>query len=370
MKKILFFAVLSIVAAFVALNFYNVPIRLIPYPYVIQDNTQPPHRAENSTILVVGDRLAHSLDIFTQQIKEQVFKSKNTPFKIFNWAKDNEGLHRTISKLKKLKKLPSLVIYFGGSQEYFEQKFSLDDHDIILGNFKKYENPYIQTALLIAPWISKFIYKNEDLKYLSSTIKGQDLDLNTQDSIYFNQLLFKIYESELAELFQLSIDKKFKLLVIIPPINLDVPIRNNCLSAPVKAEKATQIKIEELLRKNLFQQAYTEAVILNDQNKTSAYNHQLLGKSLKGLGKTPEAIAQLEQATVYDCDFWRGNLVMNSILKKQIKSYGVSNIDFHQYLLKFYNKNLLFFDPVFPQRIFYNRFISRLTKKIQVILEI
>ncbi len=370
MKKFILLPLFFGLLAYVTLRLLNSPTRIIPYPYIISSTIDIPEEVELSTLLVVGDRLGKSLSFFAERIREQVFKTTDSSFTMFNWAEDGEGLHRTIAKLKSLDVYPSLVIYFGGSQEFQEKKFNLKDKKIISKNFKRYDNSILLTSIFIVPQLSKAIYLPETLTFLPKKIKTQTLELNSKNTIEFNKILFKLYQTELAELFQLATDKNFKLLVIIPPLNIDVPIRNNCLASSFTEEKKSQKHIQNLINKDLLQEAYSEALVLTDKDKTNGHNHQLLGFVLREQGKIKDAIKQLEQATIYDCDYWRGSIVMNSILETQVKSYGIPSINFHTYLLKYYNTNLLFFDSIFPQRIYYDKFILGLSKKIQGILGI
>ena len=66
--------------------------------------------------------MGSALQRFLPEMIERLSKDLNEPIKIYNWSKPNEGLHRTISKLKSLKKLPPMVIFHGASQEFFEKK--------------------------------------------------------------------------------------------------------------------------------------------------------------------------------------------------------------------------------------------------------
>ncbi len=371
MKFFLIITTISITLILGVLNLLSAPTRIIPYPYYFKGNAIIPPKVQESTILIVGDRLAQSLKIFEQQLREEIMPQASDKIKIYNWSADGEGLHRTIQKLTQLDKYPPLVIYFGSSQEFIEQKWHLSDYDNIIDNFKRYNNAKILTSILIYPPLSKILYHQEQRVALDiNNITKQRLKLTPKQFIKNNILLFKLFETEIDQLFQLSLDKQFKLLVIIPPLNLDIPIQNNCLGPLTPEDRNSTKKIQNLLSKGEYQTAYNEALILFDRQPNNGWVEQLLAMTLKGLGKTKQAIYHLQKATTLDCDYWRGTQVFNAILRKKSNAYGINFLDFDRYLLKYYGKNLLFFDSIYPQRIFYEKFIKQLAQQAQMLLQI
>ena len=111
-------------------------------PYVLRANyTLEAQKAEKSSILIVGDRLGVKLASFMDTLVEETKENLGEPLRVYNWARKGEGLHRTLAKMKFLKRLPDVIVYHGGSEEFFEQRARTTSYRAILNNYKAHQDP-------------------------------------------------------------------------------------------------------------------------------------------------------------------------------------------------------------------------------------
>ena len=343
----------------------QIPSRITPFPYVINYKEAVPAEAENANVLIVGDRLAHSLNNFNDILIEKVSSSLSKPIKIFNWGTKGEGAHRTLHKLKQMKQIPRLVIYYGGSEEFNENRANITDHHSILRNFEIFKNDVKLTAITIFPFLSRLIYQSHNIVYLNKKIISQKKIWPLKKMIIIKELIYKIYKQETLEIIKYSQEKDFHLIVIIPPHNLEVPVQKVCPSTTSGQTVVEQNEVSSLLNEGDFKSAYNEALILTNQSPFNARNHYLLGMTSKKIGKLQEAIESLKKASIYDCELWRGTPILNKILKQNIQKTGVNYIDFNQQIQSNFSKNILFFDEIYPQHIFYEKLLKTLKEKIK-----
>ncbi len=139
-------------------------ILITPFPYSFNTNAEKALESElesagSAKILIVGDKMGANLSVYTPELALELAKNFKSPPVIFNWSKPNEGLHRTLFKLKSLKKLPSIIIYHGASSELFEKTFNVQDAKAIEKNFATYDDEKIISLIITFPWLSKILYK-------------------------------------------------------------------------------------------------------------------------------------------------------------------------------------------------------------------
>ncbi len=157
MKKILIFGLLALIigsGAFLANRYANNPTSVAPYPYSFAENAQkevpidaPIHYCWRPN----GRQVASFSKIMAAKISENLSR----PIKIQSIAAKGEGLHRTLHKIKNLKKLPLIIIYFGGSEERSELKFKTRDIPAIKENIDIFQDDTAQTAMMIWPPLSR-----------------------------------------------------------------------------------------------------------------------------------------------------------------------------------------------------------------------
>lgn len=347
---------------------------LTPFPYSFNTNAQKSIESElaeagSAKILIVGDRMGENLKTYTPELLEELGKSFSKPPKIYNWARPHEGLHRTLFKLKSLKKLPSIIIYHGASSELYEQKFDLHDAGAISKNFQTYDDEKMISLIITFPWLSKVLYKK--MQYFDLGVTKEYKNLNDGSSkMTEKEISFKLFDYELRELVDLIKDKKSNLILITTPLNLEIAPKEICAQSTSNTIIEVQQSIESLLKEGNFKTAYPKALELSNETYSNALSFYLLGKASMGLGEIAKAREALQKASVFDCANWRGNAVYNAIMKTEAKKRQIELIDFDQFMASSLSKEGLFIDEYFPQNIFYQSMISELKDSLKKILSV
>ena len=229
LKKLLIFTLLVLVSASAYLYWdYSGKRTLItPYPYAFlnsftkkytTDHANEIKEAEFAKILIVGDRMGKTLDPYLQNLQDQFKDSFKSPPTIFNWSADNESLFRTIKKLKMLKKLPPIIIYFGASSELTEKRFDVRDKKNIFKNFKTFDDEKLISLIITFPWMSKILYKDIRYQNLGEYTEYKSL-LAASQKLDEKEIAFKLFEYEMRELIEMVKDKKSNLVLMTTPVN-------------------------------------------------------------------------------------------------------------------------------------------------------
>lgn len=375
-KKILIlFSILVIsLGAFLFWTFSGHKTLITPFPYSFTPNAQLTTEkelalAENAKILIIGDQMGEVLSKYTPDLIDDLAKSFKNPPKIYNWSKPHEGLHRTLQKIKLMKKLPLIIIYHGASSELFEKKFDVTDKEAIFKNFSKFDDDKMISLIITFPWLSKIIYKNMNYFELGPMIEYQNRLPGTQ-KIIEKEVSFKLFDYELREMIDVIKDKKSNLVLVTTPINLEVRPHETCSHSTSNDIIELQQVIEELLKEGNYKQAYPKALELSNETYSNAQSFFLLGKASLGLGNLAFARETLTKASVFDCANWRGSGVYNSIIKSQAKKRQVTLIDFDQFMTSSLSKEGLFMDDIFPQNVFYQTMFLELKDNVKKILSV
>ncbi|MDO9183492.1 MAG: tetratricopeptide repeat protein [Bacteriovorax sp.] len=377
MIKKFFIILLLLVLSAIAYMYWGYSAKetlIIPYPFSFTPTaqlglTQEINQAQAAKILIVGDRMGESLSQYVPELSEELAKSfKRAPI-IYNWSKTHEGLHRTLYKLKSLKKLPSIIIYHGASSELFEKTFAISDKNAILKNFSLYDDERIISLIITFPWLSKIFYRK--MQYIKlGVIKEYQNRLPSTDKILEKEVSFKLFEYEMRELINLAKDNKSNLILITTPINLEAKPHDICSHSTTNGVIEQQQLIEALLKEGNFKQAYPKALELSNETFSNAQSFYLLGKSAMGLGDLALARSAFQKAVIFDCATWRGNAVYNAIMKNEAKNHQIPLIDFDLYMSSALSKDGLFIDEIFPQNLFYQTMIEELKETLKKILSV
>ena len=347
---------------------------ITPYPYSFNANAASAiaseiKEVEAAKILIVGDRMALALNNYTAGIEAELAPNFKIAPKIYNWAKPHEGLHRTLFKLKSLKKFPPIIIYHGASSELFEKTFSVTDKNAIIKNFTIFDDEKMISLIITFPWISKVLYKKMDYFELGA-IKEYQNHLPGMDKMNEKEIAFKLFDYEMRELSELIKDKKSNLILITTPLNLEIPPKEICTGTTTNTVIEVQQEIEDLINLGNFKKAYPEALELSNETLSNSKSFYLLGKAAMGLGDLKTAREALQKASVFDCANWRGNAIYNAILKSTAKRKQLPIIDFDQLMASSLSKDGLFNDEIFPQNLFYQSMIQELKETLKKILSV
>lgn len=347
---------------------------ITPYPYSFNLNAKNAIESEmkaasGAKILIVGDRMGVNLSVYTPGIIDELAQSFKTPPVIYNWSRPHEGLHRTLFKLKSLKKLPSIIIYHGASSELYEKTFSMADSAAITKNFATYDDEKMISLIITFPWLSKWLYKKMDYYELGALKEYKNL-LSGNDRMLEKEISFKLFDYETRELIDLVKEKKSNLILITTPLNLEAGPQETCPQSTTNTVIEVQQEIEEMIKNGEFKSAYPKILELSNETYSNALSFYLLGKTSMGLGDLTAARTALQKATIFDCANWRGNAVYNAILVANAKKRQVTLIDFDQLMASSLSQDGLFSDDIFPQNIFYQKMIAELQVNLKKILSV
>ncbi len=341
------------------------PVMISPFSYSVEKiNLLGINEAEKADILIVGDRLGANLNNYLDGLKFDLKEEFKRELKIYNWSVDGEGLHRTLHKIKALKKLPPLILYHGGSQEWIEKKFNPNDKERILFNFKMFHDEKIISLIITFPDLSRLFYKPVThyplLNLRPSKTSYTDTNFDKKEIEYL------YYQEEMHEFLDYIKQKKSSPILLTTPINILIPPREACSNTSTNMIVEIQQEIEGLITEGNFKMAYSKAIELEKESLSNAKTFFLLGISAKANNDLKVAKDALTRANVYDCFNWRGNSVFNSILKKKAHDFQVEVIDFD---LITSNSILageeVFFDEIYPQNLYY----SNLMKDLAIVLK-
>ncbi|MFI5391813.1 MAG: hypothetical protein ACHQYQ_10665, partial [Bacteriovoracales bacterium] len=200
------------------------PSTLYPYPYTFGNISYPDkNRAENCDILIVGDRMAIGLENLKPSLIKILSEEFSPNIDIFNWAEENEGLHRTLNKLSSLKKYPKIILYQGASQEFYEKKFELEQAETLSKNLKNYRDAQKISLIMAFPPTSKFIYSLENLVEIGPILKRNGEEKAAEKMQETFEMEYKIFELEMDNFANLAKEKNFFLFLLTTPINTIIP---------------------------------------------------------------------------------------------------------------------------------------------------
>lgn len=374
MKKLVLF-ILIIFISFLAFKLYIIfdrPIRTSPYSYKISIDYKKHginiKEIETAQILFVGDQLCKSLERFFPTIVEKLSTNLKDAISIQSLCSPQEGIHRTIDRLKALKKLPPIVVYLGGSEENIEQKFEIKDYLKIKRNWDKFSDKKLETILTVAPIASKLIYNKETIIQLNDQIKIQKLELDNSAQMYFQELRYRIFAQEFLDFSKLIREKNSELIVILPPINLELTPKIVCDNSISSSIISTQKEIQNLLQNDFFKEALDKSLTLVNSSLGNAKSYYLLGLCQIKAGNFIEANNAFEMSSAYDCDPNRVNKVIHSIIEKTTLDKNITTIDFNRVVASSLGENTLFIDEIHPQDIYYQQAINGLIEKIKKIM--
>ncbi|OUR97198.1 hypothetical protein A9Q84_12795 [Halobacteriovorax marinus] len=370
--SILFLLLLLGTGTFVYLKFKTTPTTIYPYPFVVAASKVADRvKIQESDILIIGDRLGSSLNKYLPGINESISKNLRNPLKIYNWSAEGEGLHRTLKKLKSLKKIPSMVLYFGGSEEFLEERFLTRDRQIFEANFKIFKDDRYSSILMSFPWTSKFLYKAPSKYfYLKKEIKAFKKASSSKVSQLRAEYIYKYYQLQLEELSSFMREKGSTLVFVTAPINLEVAPRIVCDNSITNTIMIEQNDIDKLLKKGQSKEALARLKMLAGQSFGNATTYFQLGRAYLLQGNIKEAKKNLLLASAFDCGNWRGNPIFNKILKNHATKNDISLVDFAIIVESGLARNITFVDDIFPQSIYYDKLKAELILVIKQIFKI
>ena len=359
MKKI-FLSVFLLFLALVAFRFFKNSGD--PYPYEVEKiSWDGLEEANQADILILGDRMGEKLTPYLLPLLEKTAGKFKKTLRMYNWSRPKEGLHRTLAKLHSLSQWPSLIIYHGASEEYYEDKIPLLQREKILKNFQYKEDEIISSIAIFLPWLSRIIYHPVTRLKLKEEIIPDEALLTSMEKQKKMEVAFKLFQHEMEDMIRLGRNKKSRFILITTPLNLNLPVKKVCHHSITKTIKKEQQEITVLLQSGDAQQALVQAEALAKKSIGNAQSFHLVYQVAKNLNKNKMARDYANIATTFDCESWRGNAVFNAIIQKTAIAHQISLLDFN-YLVNQNLEELSFLDEIFPTEIHYQKLGEKIIK--------
>ncbi len=347
---------------------YSLPTQSYPYTYIVEKQYYPQIKlAENSNVLIVGDRLGHHMAEYIPQMQSLFGQTFSRPVKIFNWAQNKEGIHRTLDKIKSLSKIPPVIVYMGGTQDFLEKLVHIEDYNRLQKVFKNYNDIKINRWIDKYPWLSKFFYYLPNHIYIDKYHEYLKV-LTPKQELQLKELHLTLYEFALEEMARKILLNGSELIVVIPPINLLKRPGQNCLASSSDKLENELNKVERLLEKEQIKDSLTYLEVIMKSTFANARAWYLYGKTYLELGRLDMALASLEKANAYDCNDRDGSVLINKVMTKVAHNQGVIKVDFYSMVNRTLGENENFTIEHIPKEGHFNYLIEDLEDKIAPLL--
>lgn len=354
-----------------AVRLYRNNFRASVFPYELKSHNQ--FTGETSPIIILGDRMATHLKKYQNYFADIISQKLTKSIKITNHAVSGEGLHRTVAKLRSFKSPPLVIIYQGGSEEFREKKFILSEYDVIKKNLKTYKNDIAQSLMMFFPSLANLFYVPVKKITLTSEMIDQNHDVISENQDSFIKILeieTQLYELHLNELIKLSLEYNSLLILVTTPVNLNAPPKRTCeFSTSPEIEKKIEL-LRQLLKENNPKEAYSISQSLIQKASSHAHLFFIHGQIAKRLGKHQEALSFLKKAASFDCSFWRSTPIHNSIMRKIAHKNKVMLFDFAKITNQDISEPNIFYDDIYPEKIYYEIGLRQLGLLIKKILKL
>lgn len=340
-----------------------------PYPFKFQSDIYE-NQDINAPIVILGDSLSVRLATFKDLLSEKLSKNLSKKIKIQIMANEGDNIHRSLLKLKKLKKSPLVILYMGNTDNSYEKLYHSSDIPLISSNFKLYNNDYIKSALMLLPSLSRFIYKPVNKVQLT----GNTLKDETKYSEVIKQkrdiINYQLYEAGMQEMVSFTKKRGSFLIPLTTPLNLNTIPHKSCSASMGNDAKEDLRKLKNLLKKKDYKAALNSSkdlALIYSSNAQVQYLHGLVSRKLNLREKAQK---HLELSIAYDCGNHKGSPVYNAILKKVTSKHNIEYFDFHQFLVDQSYENYTFLDDIYPQDLYFEKTIDVLAHKLKVLLKL
>ena len=330
-----------------------------PYPYRFK-SFEPPGREEaaRSDVLIVGDRMGERLAFYTNLLKESG--------SIYNWSETGEGLHRTLNKLRRLSRLPPVVIYHGGVDEFYEKKFDpAEDYGAIRQNLilhRKHGKSFWARQL---PHVAAFfLYSTGSMVSLGEEPLYNAKKYGAFDKQKQMELTYHLFELEFRQLLSFFREKESTLIVIPPPLNLDMPPGKVCSNTVTQLIDVRQNRLQKLLQEGGGAGLVASAEQLAKDSPGNTRSFYLRGLAYKSAGELRNAKASLYRARLFDCDTSQGSIIFNKTMVTAAEKQNFTIIDFNSMVNNNFGEEGLFVESFFPQKRYYQQLMGILKERL------
>jgi hypothetical protein len=374
LKKLVILLILAILCA-VSGGFYvyfTRPSQFAPFPYLTSsiDYGENLELASAAQVLIVGDRFAKDYSRFEKTLQDHSSANLQVPLKIFSWGTLHESGHRTLNKLSALKKWPKVILYMGGSEEYYEKNFNLEDFNKIKMNFDLFHDPRYSTLVYAFPTLAKFLYKEINWVRLDQTIREDRTEYDSNEILKIGEMKYFLFSEHLKEMTRLADANHSKIIFVTAPINLLIPPKKTCESARSTDLENKLNDIKPLIEDNQHKVAYGLLKPLINNYTGHAELYYLFGKLAIELGEKTIGLEALNKAAIFDCRPYRANLVYNKIMLDVAQSNNHPLIDFDSLISSHIQENDAFIDNIYVQNNYYQLLTLDISKLVTYIFQI
>lgn len=353
----------------VFLKYRSTPLKNDPRPYLLDKTIyiDDPSVAQ-SDVLLIGDSFATKFSTQVETLVELSSKGLKSPLSVYSVAEDHENIFRTLNKLKAQKKLPSTIIYLGGTSEFYEALYP-SNLLILEQNLKRYKNDFLSSLIVLYPELSKlFFLKDQDL-ILGSEIKKETYN----DDIRFQKLSaanYFFFKESLENLIDYIQDNNSNLILVTAPINLELEPVKVCSNSIVDEIVIEQNEIKKLIDAQKFKEAQLKLKSLLKVSIGNAYTKYLEGLLAFKTAKYQEAKDAFKLARALDCTDRGANIVINEIIRQVAIQKDVMVVDYENIINDQFGSDILFLNGDSPQFIKWDVLTKKLAESIREALQI
>ena len=325
-KKLPLLILALLIAALTVLwpRIFAPPTTAIPYRFRPESKLLGPRQialAKEAKLLVIGDRHGRYFARYLPLLPK---------VKMLNLAADHHGIHRSLQKLRELPQLPPVVLFLGGYDEFFEQKFLLRYYHAIKKNLQAFQDDLKLSLMATLPWSQRLLTSPPPLYWHGKKIIPATKQTDPKKQQRELELRFKLYEFEVQYLIELVTKQKSKLILVTAPVNLKNPPYELCSNASTPSLERKLASIEEHLRRGESKLAIAELSPLKGVVLGHARFHYLLGKAYYRQGEYQPAKRHLIRANSFDCAPQGSSHILNNILRQKARENGIPLLDLDQ----------------------------------------
>lgn len=299
------------------------PYDPLPYRFALGTALLTPRQqaqALQASLLVIGDRHGQHFSRHLSQLPGGD--------RVLNLAILRHGIHRSLQKLQELPQLPEVVIFLGGFDEFYEEKFHLAQYSEIKKYWATLRGDLVFSLLATLPRLSPWIAPPPPGLYqhateLVPTPKYHDPVAQQRDL----ELRFKSYEWEVQQLIDGVARKGSTLILATAPIDLERPPRQVCGNASTPLLEQKLARLSRRLERGESKLAIAELRELEGVILGHARFHYILGQAYRKRGESRKARHHLVRANSFDCDQDGSSHVLNTIIRRKARQNGTPLID-------------------------------------------
>ena len=367
--------ILLLLIGYISKKVYETKAQTLPIPYELPSpDADEIAQAEEATILLIGDHSSEIIKPALARIMKEASESYKNKLKVYDWTRINEGVHRTYNKVSQLKKIPKIVIYMGGSSEFYEELFNEQSAKDILKNFDIFENKNLKSLLMLSKYFGKLIYRKVQVNVLSSTPVSQRKKLLKLANNYgaraqsYYEVYYKIFNTIFGQLVSFIKFNGSSIITLTTPVKVTNPPQFICENSTSETIIDLQVTLQRAITNNEIKKYFTMSRNLAQGSIGNAKSFYIFAKFNELTGRMKNALFNYRLAQSFDCLQDHSNFVLNQIISKVSKKHGAFFYDFDQMIHQDFGEDFLFLDNFRPQQKYISELEEQLRNKITTLL--